>query len=156
MALAGLAHWSCGRCAAIQLVCLHWRLRPGHQNGTACLLLWGNICADVTDISGLHSQLIDYDQVACYAVLAVWLNCAIQFISRTLIMRSEPLSLGSGNVSDSRIPYFSCILFTIWHTDYTQVYRSVIFAHSSDVLICDILALFIVGCSWLTNDMLLL
>jgi len=38
MALAGLAHCSCGRCAAVQLVCLHCRLRPStlHQNGTTC------------------------------------------------------------------------------------------------------------------------
>jgi len=44
------------------------------------------------------------------------------------------MSLGSRNVSDSRIPYFSCILFTIWHTDHTHVYRRVIFANSSDVM----------------------
>ena len=59
-----------------------------------------------------NSWLTDSGPVACWEVLVVWLTCAIQSIGRTLIMRSEPMSLGSRDIIDSRIPCFPCILFT--------------------------------------------
>jgi len=92
-------------------VYLQQRLRPEHQNGTTCLctliLYWFT-----------HRWLTASGPVAapagkCFFVCpAIWLTCAIQSIGRTLIMRSEPTSLGSRDVIDSRIPCFLCILFT--------------------------------------------